>query len=87
MSIENEGLETVRHPITHVRLSNYGRKWYVEYRRKPQFFFDQYWWFDDSIHSNYADAYVRAQTLTALGYYETIEKKKIEFNVTKDDNV
>ena len=75
-TLDDIGLEIVKYPIKKVRVQFHAGLWYVEYQRKPKYYFDQWWWFDDSIHSNYSDAAVRAQVLTALGYFEKFEKKK-----------
>ena len=80
-TLDDLGLEIVKHPITKVRLQFHAGKWYVEYRRKPQFFFDRWWWFDDSIYADYKDAYVRAQTLAAEGGASEVKYKTIEFDV------
>lgn len=71
------GYGLIKRYITQVKVSNSKGKWYVEYRLKnPRFYFDKWWWYDDSIHSNYSDAAVRAQVLAGLGYFEHFEKKK-----------
>ena len=76
ISSDDLGYERVKVPITKVRVSLFNKKWYVEYRQKTKNWFTKWWWFDDSIHSNYSDAAVRAQVLSALGYFEKFEKKK-----------
>jgi len=81
MNIEELGLEIVKHPITKVRVKNYAGKWYVEYQRKPKYFFDKWWWFDDSIFHTYIDAYNRAQILASEGGISEIKPKNIEITV------
>ena len=76
VAADDLGYVLVKVPITKVKLTSYRDKWYVEYRKKDTSIFTKWWWFDDSIHSNYSDAAVRAQVLSALGYFEKFEKKK-----------
>lgn len=83
MNISDLGLEVVLNPIKQVRLQFHGGKWYVEYRRKPKYFLDCWWWFDDSTYSNYIDAVARAQMLAAQGGTETLERKTQFFEVKK----
>jgi hypothetical protein len=80
-SLEDLGLEIVKHPITKVRVQFHAGKWYVEYRRQAKYIFDRWWWFDDSIYSDYKDAYVRAQTLASDGGVSEIKHKALEFDV------
>ena len=76
-SIEDIGYEVIKQPITKVRVTDYRGKWYVEYRLKTsKYALNQWWWYDDSIHSNYSDAAVRAQILVPFGYLEQLKKKK-----------
>ena len=81
MQIEDLGLEIIKHPITHVRVQPHGSRWYVEYRRKPKYFLDGWWWFDDSIFTDFRDAYNRAQILAAEGGISEVRKRVIEINV------
>jgi len=81
-TLEEFGLEVIKHPVTKVRVQFYKGKWYVEYRRKPQFVIDAWWWFDDSIYADYKDAYVRAQTLAAEGGTLEVKRKSLEFDVS-----
>ena len=75
MNIEQLGLQVKKNPITQVRCSFHEGKWFVEYRlKKPRFYFDKWWWYDDSKYANYADAHARAEFLAATGYFETLEK-------------
>ena len=83
MDISNLGLEVVLKPIKKVRLQFHSGKWYVEYRRKPKYFLDRWWWFDDSTYSNYIDAVARAQMLAAQGGTESLERKTEFFEVNK----
>ena len=76
-SIEDIGYEIIKQPITKVRVTDYRGKWYVEYRLKTsKYALNQWWWYDDSIHSNYSDAAVRAQILVSFGYFEQLKKRK-----------
>jgi len=68
MNLSEIGFEVVKSPIKQVRLQYHDKKWYVEYlRSKPKYFFDKWWWFDDSVFTEYTDAFVRAQVLAAEG--------------------
>lgn len=82
MNITDLGYEVVVEPILKVRIRFTDNRWYVEYRRKPRYFFDKWWWFDDSKHVVYNDAYVRAQTLAAEGGVKTLHRKNEEFTVS-----
>ena len=75
-NLSDLGMEIVNHPILKVRLQFHAGKWYVEYQRKPKYFFDKWWWFDDSTFSEYNDAFVRAQTLAAQGAVKELQHKK-----------
>jgi hypothetical protein len=81
MNISDLGLEIIKHPITHVRVQPHGNRWYVEYRRKPKYYFDKWWWFDDSIFIDFRDAYNRAQILAAEGGISEVRKRTIEISV------
>ena len=81
MNISDFGLEVIIHPITKVRLQFHSGKWYVEYQRKPKYFFDQWWWFDDSIYADYNAAFIRAQILAAEGGTKEVRYKNIVFDV------
>jgi hypothetical protein len=82
VTLDDLGLEIVKHPIKKVRLQFHKGKWYVEFRRQPKYFFDRWWWFDDSIYADYKDAYVRAQMLASEGASQEVKYKTIEFDVT-----
>lgn len=66
-SLEDHGLEVKKYPITKVRLQFHNGHWYVEYRRKPKYILDRWWWFDDGKYADYPEALVRAQVLAATG--------------------
>ena len=66
-NLSDHGLEVVTHPITQVRLQFHAGHWYVEYRRKPKYILDRWWWFDDGKYADYPEALVRAQVLAATG--------------------
>ena len=81
-SLSDHGLEVVKYPIKQVRLQFHAGHWYIEYRRKPKFYFDKWWWFDDSKFTEYSDAIVRAQTLAAEGGTKEIKHLQTQiFNV------
>jgi hypothetical protein len=85
-NLSDLGLEIVKNPITQVRLQFHAGHWYVEYRRKPKFFLDKWWWFDDSKFMEYADAIVRAQTLAAEGGTKEIKHLQTQiFNVNNGE--
>lgn len=82
MNIEDLGYQLKRIPIKQVKCSFHEGKWFVEYRlTKPRFYFDKWWWYDDSKYANYADANARAEFLAATGYYETLERKSHVYDV------
>ena len=76
MDISEIGLEELKHPILAVRVQYSSGSWYVEYRRKPKYFFDGWWWFDDGIFKKYEDAKFRAEVLAAQGYVSEIVKQQ-----------
>ena len=82
MDINDSGFYLKKHPILKVRVTKYSGKWYVEYRRQPQWFFDRWWWFDDSVHVEYLDAKSRAQKLWSQGYYETVEIRSFDVDIS-----
>ena len=75
------GLEVVQHPITHVRIHRIDGQWLVEYRRKPKWLVDGFWWFNDGKYIEYTDAYERAATLKERGYYTYIRYRSDKFEV------
>ena len=81
MNIEELGLEQILHPIKKVRVQFHAGKWYVEYQREPRYFFDRWWWFDDSKHPEYKDAFIRGQELAAEGGTKEIRHKTLVFEV------
>ena len=79
MNISDLGLEIFYEPITDVRLRFQSGKWLIEYRRKPRYYFDKWWWFDDGLYHDYNDAYVRAQILAAEGGVKRTRPKQQQF--------
>ena len=79
--ISDLGLEIIINPIKRVRLQFHAGLWYVEYQRTPRYFFDRWWWFDDSKHPEYKDAFVRGQELAAEGGTKEICHKTLVFEV------
>jgi len=80
-TLDDMGLEIVKYPIKKVRVQCHAGLWYVEYQRKPKYYFDKWWWFDDSKHPEYKDAFIRAQELAAEGGTKEMRHKTIEFTV------
>ena len=78
MNVADLGYEIVYDPITKVRLKFQEGKWLVEYRRKPRYFFDKWWWFDDGLYHDYGDAFVRAQTIAAEGGIKRAKPKQVQ---------
>lgn len=76
-------LEYETRPIRSVRVKYMSGRWYVIYRRKPRFFFDRWWWFTDSMHTLYNDAYIRGVQMAEDGYYVTPNKAERNFKVVK----
>ena len=84
-AVDDLGYVVENVPITEVRVIFHRGKWYVEYRKaigKDAGWFNHlwnhlmsFWWFDDSTHSNYSDAAVRATVLQSTGYFEKLVKK------------
>lgn len=81
MHIDELGLEIIKHPIVSVRVQHHAGKWYVEYRRKPKYYIDKWWWFDDSTFKDFKDAYNRAQMLATEGGIPEVRQKTIELSV------
>lgn len=76
------GLEYVKWPITNVRIHRVDGQWLVEYRRKPKWFIDKWWWFNDGKYVNYRDATARAKTLASAGYVQYQRFVRSEYYVT-----
>ena len=81
ITLEDAGYEVIKHPIKRVRVQFHAGLWYVEYQREPRYFFDRWWWFDDSKHPEYKDAFVRGQELAAEGGTKEIRHKTLVFEV------
>jgi hypothetical protein len=81
VTLEDAGYEVIKHPIKRVRVQFHAGLWYVEYQRIPKYFFDRWWWFDDSKHPEYKDAFVRAQELSTEGGIKEIRHKTLVFEV------
>ena len=84
-SMHELGLEYVKWPITHVRIHRTDGQWLVEYRRKPKWFFDRWWWFNDGKYVNYTDAAERAALLSNQGYCVYIRYVRDEYIVSQGD--
>lgn len=87
MNTEDLGLETYYYPINKVRLSFHAGKWYVEYQRKPKYFFDKWWWFDDSVHTEFNDAQLRASILAADKGIREFRKKILEIQILEEEPI
>ena len=85
MDTKDLGLEEYYHPIYKVRLSFHAGKWYVEYRRKPKWFFDQWWWFDDSVHTEFNDAQLRATILSSEKGIREFRNKILEVDINQEE--
>ena len=76
------GLEFVKYPITAVRIHRTDGQWLVEFRRKPKYIVDAWWWFNDGTYVSYNDAKVRAAKLASQGYYLKTRYIRDEYHVT-----
>ena len=85
LKIKDIGLEIVKWPITKVRVGKVDDRWLVEYRRKPKWLFDGWWWFDDSKYIEYNEAVARAQLLSSRGYITYTKVSAPVFEVTPYD--
>jgi hypothetical protein len=83
MTIADIGMEVAKIPITHVRIHRVDKQWLVEYRRKPQWFFDQWWWFNDGKYVYHNDAAARAEVITEFGYVTENVYRKQTYKVKK----
>ena len=80
-TLEEEGFEIIKHPIKRVRVQFHSGLWYVEYQRAPKYYIDGWWWFDDSKHPEYKDAFNRAQELVTEGGTKEMRHKTLVFEV------
>ena len=83
MTPSDIGMEIIKIPITDVRIHRVDKQWLVEYRRKPQWYFDQWWWFNDGKYVQHNDAAARAEILTEFGYVTTTKYKRETYKVKK----
>jgi len=81
ITLDEEGFEIVKHPIKKVRLQFHSGLWYVEYQRPAKYYIDGWWWFDDSTHPEYADAFKRANELATSGGTKEVRRKQLTFDV------
>lgn len=66
---QNEfGMEYEHVPVTAVRMHRTDGKWLVEYRRKPRWLIDGWWWFNDGMYVNYSEAATRLEQIKAIKY-------------------
>lgn len=79
------GLEYVKWPITHVRIHKTDGQWLVEFRRKPKWVFDRWWWFNDGKYVVYNDARARAQLLVKRGYTLSTRTVSDSYKVTPEE--
>ena len=80
-TLDNLGIEIIKHPIKRVRVQFHAGLWFVEYQRTPKYFIDGWWWFDDSKHPEYKDAFQRAQELAAAGGTKEVRRKELMFEI------
>ena len=80
-TLDEEGFDVIKHPIKRVRVQFHAGLWYVEYQRPAQYYVDGWWWFDDSKHPEYKDAFQRAQELVAAGGTKEVRRKQLVFEV------
>lgn len=78
------GLEYQTWPITAVRIHRTDGQWLVEYKRKPKWYFDKWWWFNDGKFVDYTDAQKRANKLAAQGYYMSVRYRRDVIEVLND---
>jgi hypothetical protein len=52
----------------------------VEYRREPRWILglDRWWWFNDGIYVDYADASARVDTLLGIGFVSKTQFQKVK---------
>ena len=84
-NMDDLGLEYVKWPITHVRIHRTDGQWLVEYRRKPKWILDRWWWFNDGKYVSYTDASARAAKLSSQGYYLSVRYKRDNYVVINED--
>lgn len=80
--VENDhGIEYTQIDIAKIRIHRTNGKWMVEYQRQPRWIFgiDRWWWFDDGIYVEYADACLRVLYLRA-----TKHVRKVQFQTVKE---
>jgi hypothetical protein len=89
LNINDIGLEIAKTEITKARVGKVDNMWLVEYRRKPKWFFDRWWWFDDGKYIDYREAVARAKVLAEAGYVTKLVTAKPMFDVATpvEDNV
>lgn len=76
---QNEfGMEYRHVPVTHVRMHRTDNRWLVEYRRKPRWFFDQFWWWNDGTYVNYNDAVQRLEYIKSIKYVSIPQFQKVK---------
>lgn len=80
-SMDSLGLEYVKLPITAVRIHRTDGQWLVEFRRKPKWLIDGWWWFNDGKYVSYTDASERASKLSSQGYYLKLRYKRDQYVV------
>jgi hypothetical protein len=84
-SMEDLGLEYVKWPITDVRIHRTDGQWLVEYRRKPKWFLDKWWWFNDGKYVSYNDANARAVKLASQGHVLYTRYVQTKYVVTVEE--
>lgn len=86
--MKDNGVISVRIPVTQLRIIRVGSRWMVEYRRTPKWIFglDRWWWFDDGVYTEYNDALKRVNTLKTLKYVTKTKFIKYQKFEVEDDN-
>jgi hypothetical protein len=79
--VANEyGVEFDHIKITKLRIFRTDGKWLVEYRRAPRWILglDRWWWFNDGIYVDYADASARVDHLLGIGFVSKTQFQKVK---------
>ena len=83
--VANEyGVEHDHIKITKLRIHRTDDMWLVEYRREPRWplGLDRWWWFNDGMYVDYADASNRVDHLLGIGFVSKAQFQKVkEFEV------
>ena len=86
LNINDIGLELEKTYINRTRVGKVDNVWLVEYRRKPKWFFDRWWWFNDGKYVDYREAVNRAKFLAETGYVTKLVTSKPVFDVVEESS-